>query len=235
MSASPIRVLLIDDHPVVRRGLIELITCELDCVCSEAATREECLTAIDAYPFDLAVLDISLGQESGLDLIPQLDDLGIRIVVYSMFEDGETVRRAIDDGCMAYISKRDSAEALLQGLQHALAARVFLSPIATAAIESRSASAGRIEDGLSKRELQTLELLGRGCSKQEIATELAISVRTAETYFQRIIEKADLKGLPELRKLAIEWRLGALRTPWIAPASIGINSTSLANEPEHVD
>ena len=235
MSSEPIRVLLVDDHPVVRRGLIELITCEMTSLCFEAADREECLSIIETIPFDIAILDISLGQESGLDLVPKLDDAGIRIVVYSMFEDAETIRRAIDDGCMAYVSKRDSAEMLLQGLHEALAARMFLSPIATAAIESRPPSSGRIEEGLSRRELQTLDMLGRGCSKQEIAAELEISVRTAETYFQRINQKMNLKGLPELRKFAIEWRLSAFRTPWAPTAPGTTTDANASSEFEHAE
>ena len=235
MSKEPLRVLLVDDHPVVRRGLIELITCEIPSQCFEAADRETCLSIVETIPFDIAVLDISLGQESGLDLVPKLDDSGIRIVVYSMFEDAETIRRAIDDGCMAYISKRDSAETLLKGLREALAARVFLSPIAKAAIESRTLPSGRVEEGLSRRELQTLDMLGRGCSKQEIAAELAISVRTAETYFQRINQKMNLKGLPELRKFAIEWRLSAFRTSWVPTAPGVVANEDESNEPQHAD
>ena len=110
MVKLPTRILLIDDHLVVRRGLAELIGSELDCCCTEVANSDECLAALQANSFDLAVLDVSLGQESGFDLVERLNEKEIRIVVYSMFEDAKTIRRALGMGCNAYVSKRESAD-----------------------------------------------------------------------------------------------------------------------------
>ena len=208
MVKLPTRILLIDDHLVVRRGLAELIGSELDCCCTEVANSDECLAALQANSFDLAVLDVSLGQESGFDLVERLNEKEIRIVVYSMFEDAKTIRRALGMGCNAYVSKRESADDLFLGIKHALAAQEYLSPIAACAVASSPrVGADKQEGELSRREVELLDILGRGCSKQEIAETMAIATRTIETYFLRIMGKLSLSNINELRKYAIERRV----------------------------
>jgi len=213
MGVPPIQILLIDDHPVVRRGLSELICCEIECCCSEASNAEECLAIVQRQKIDVAVLDISLGEKDGLELIDKLNSHEIKTVVYSMFEDPETIRRALFEGALSYVSKRDAADELLLGIRSAIDSRIFLSPIAAAAMEHRIGGIGApLDDVLSLREVQTLDMLGKGCSKHEIAEKLSISVRTAETYFQRIIEKLGLSNTKDLRKFAIEHRLQHVRS-----------------------
>ena len=208
MVEAPARILLVDDHPVVRMGLAGLIDCEIGAYCFGVSNREECLAAARGRAFDLAILDVSLGEENGLDLIGWLNEQGIRSLVYSMSEDAETIRRALFEGCFAYVSKREESEALMDGIRSALNAEIYLSPIISAVLASWPESTGRKFEGvLSRREIQTFEMLGRGYSNNEIAVRLSISPRTAETYVQRIMEKLELPSVKELRKLAIELRV----------------------------
>lgn len=202
------QILLVDDHPVVRMGLAGLIGCDIVCECVGASGRDECVALATGRKIDLAILDVSLGEENGLDLIGWLSEQGIPVLIYSMMEDAETVRRALFEGCFAYVSKRDDSDALLDGIRSALNAEIYLSPIVADALSSGLERAGsELEGVLSRREIQTFEMLGRGYSNNEIAEQLAISPRTAETYIQRIIEKLELPSVKELRKLAIELRV----------------------------
>ena len=205
-TGEPFHILLIDDHPAVRRGLAELISCEISCRCSEAANLNECFEAIQSDAFDLAVLDISLGEESGMELIDDLSAKGIGIVVYSMFEDAETIRRALHEGCLGYVSKRESADELIACIRRVLNSETYFSPVAVCALNESSTGEGSIETILSRREMQTLDMLGQGLSRQEVSTVLGISVRTAETYCQRIVTKLNLSGIGALRKFAIDQR-----------------------------
>ena len=208
MVEAPARILLVDDHPVVRMGLAGLIDCEIGAYCFGVSNREECLAAARGGVFDLAILDVSLGEENGLDLIGWLNEQGIPSLIYSMREDAETIRRALFEGCLAYVPKREESEALLDGIRSALDSEIYLSPIAAAVLTREPETGGReLEGVLSRREIQTFEMLGRGYSNNEIAERLAISPRTAETYLQRIMEKLELPNVKELRKLAIERRV----------------------------
>lgn len=202
------QILLVDDHPVVRMGLAGLIGCDIACECLGASDRDECVALATGRKIDLAIIDVSLGEENGLDLIGWLSEQGIPTLVYSMMEGAETIRRALFEGCFAYVSKRDDSDALLDGIRRALNAEIYLSPIASAALASGPERAGsELEGVLSRREIQTFEMLGRGYSGSEIAEQLAISPRTAETYVQRIVDKLELPNVKELRKLAIELRI----------------------------
>ena len=202
------QILLVDDHPVVRMGLAGLISCDIACECIGASSRDECVALATGRKIDLAILDVSLGEENGLDLLGWLGEQSIPALIYSMMEDAETIRRALFEGCFAYVSKRDDSDALLDGIRSALNAEIYLSPIVADALSSGLERAGsELEGVLSRREIQTFEMLGRGYSNNEIAEQLAISPRTAETYIQRIIEKLELPSVKELRKLAIELRV----------------------------
>lgn len=215
-----VQILLVDDHSVICMGLAGLIGSEIECECLGASNREECVAMVKGREIDLAVLDVSLGEENGLDLISLLKEQGIPALIYSMMEDAETIRRALFEGCFAYVSKRDDSDALLDGIRSALAAEFYLSPIAAAALEKRPETTSReLEGVLSRREIQTFEMLGRGYSNNEIAEHLSISPRTAETYVQRIVDKLELPNIKELRKLAIESRVRH-RTQDVAPQSM---------------
>jgi DNA-binding NarL/FixJ family response regulator len=122
------RIFLIDNHPSVRQGLKQLLAQESHVVCGEAGCGGEAFESIGSSGADLAFLDLSLGQESGLDLIPGLRALGIRVLVYSLREDADTIEKAFAAGAGGYVSKREMSEILLTAVADLLAGRRHLSP-----------------------------------------------------------------------------------------------------------
>lgn len=200
------RVFLVDDHPAVRQGLALLLAQDAYVVCGEAENRAELLARIDAVGAEVALVDLSLGGESGLDLIGDLRSRDIPVLVYSMHEDCGAIERAFHRGAVGYVTKREVSAVLLEALGEVLAGRRYASPRAARSLANRIISGGDGvgEEPLSQREEQILSRLGRGESNVEIAGALHIGVRTVETYYARIIGKLGLGGMKELRKYAIK-------------------------------
>jgi len=202
-------ILLIEDHPTVRMGLAMLLSRDHHWICGEAGNRHELLTALTLLEpdrADLALLDLSLGTESGLDLIDILHNKGIPVLVYSMHEDEANVRRALAKGVQGYVCKREASAVLLAAVRDVLAGNRHVSPLA-----ARGLSENLIDmpqpvspNVLSEREQQIVSLLGRGERAPEIADQLCISVRTVETHCMRAAEKLGLAGMKELRRFAIK-------------------------------
>ena len=204
-TKTAVRVFLADDHPAVRQGLALLFTQAGHTICAEAENRAETLGRLAASQADIAVVDLSLGDESGLDLIADLRARDVPVLTYSMHEDPETIERAFNAGANGYVSKREASEVLLGAIQEVLQGRRYISPraaqsLANSVLPSQNAPG---EIPLSERETQIMGMLGRGDSNAEIASTLTISVRTVESYFARIIEKTGVHGMKELRKYAI--------------------------------
>lgn len=199
-------IFLIDDHPAVRKGLALLLTQEAHRICGEAGSAAETFQQIGRSGAGIALLDLSLGDESGLDLIQDICAFGIGVLIYSMHEDADTIQKARDAGALGYVSKREPEELLLLAVAELLAGRPYLSPrIASAMADSRAVTQPmRPEALLSEREQQLLTMLGQGDGLQDMAAAFGISVRTVETYFCRIITKLELEGMRELRRFAIK-------------------------------
>ncbi len=199
-------IFLIDDHPAVRQGVKLLLSQESHIVCGEAENRFETLERIGSSGADMALLDLSLGAEGGLELIAGLGELGIAVLVYSMHEDADTIERAFAAGANGYVSKREVAEVLLTAVSDLLAGRRHVSPLVAQSLANRALSAPKanLETLLSEREQQVLTMLGQGESNADIAAAFFISVRTVETYCARIIDKLNLDGMKELRRYAIK-------------------------------
>lgn len=205
------RVFLADDHPAVREGLTLRLMQERFEVCGEAGSRAEVLASIDGSGADIALVDLTLCEESGLDLIPDLRGRGIAVVVYSMHEDADTVYRALAQGAASYVTKRENSAVLVEAVRRTLAGERYVSPRIAAALDAArelERQSGR-PAALSERERQTMELLARGESNVDIARALGVSVRTVESYCARILVKLGLDGMKALRKYAIgEYRPG---------------------------
>jgi DNA-binding NarL/FixJ family response regulator len=199
------RIFLIDDHPMVRKGLKHLLEQESYIICGEAGNRREALEKIGSTGADIAFLDLSLGKESGLDLIPELQKHGIRVLVYSMHEDLETIEKAFATGADGYVCKREMEEVLFRAVSDLLAGRRHVSPRVARSLADRTLFEAdeKPEQLLSEREREVLEMIGRGESIADIAAALFISPRTVETYYSRIIAKLELGGMKELRQYAI--------------------------------
>lgn len=215
------RIFLADDHPAVIDGLKLLLAQDRHTICGEATCRAELLERIDASAADIALVDLALYEESGLDLLPELLARGIPALVYTMHEDVVTLRRALDCGASGYVTKREPSAVLLEAVRRVLAGERFISPRVSASagapghaqaqtpgVSGQGGQGGQVIP-LSEREEQILDLLRCGVSNAEIAGSLGVSVRTVETYFSRIIIKLSLDGMRALRKAAsLRPRLG---------------------------
>lgn len=209
----PTRIVLVDDHPMVRERLAELISRELDMVvCGEAGDRGEALEVIARENPTLVVVDLSLKNSSGLDLIKDLRDLrpGLPILVLSMMDENLFAERTIRAGAHGYLNKQEATCKVLEAIRQILAGRIYLSPDLSGEFLSRIV--GRPQrpsqsiEKLSDRELQIFELLGQGYGSRQTAEYLGLDVKTIETYRSRLKEKLNLKNASELLRKAIAWR-----------------------------
>ena len=202
------RIFLVDDHPAVRHGLIRLLGDEAHEICGEKGSLTVTLEAILAAQADLVLVDLSLGDDSGFDLIAELSVHKIPALVYSMHEDASSIDQSLRAGANGYVSKREESEVLCLAVQKLLNGQRYLSPYAAKALADRGDSPGSSENAaqLSEREQQIMALLAQGLGPSDVATALSISVRTVESYSSRIIDKLSLSGMKELRLFAIRGR-----------------------------
>jgi DNA-binding NarL/FixJ family response regulator len=207
------RVLLVDDHPVVRDGFADVINHEPDLtVCATAEDRAGALHAIESTSPDLAVIDLTLKNSSGMELIK---DIHVRwpkllILVVSMHNENLYAERVLRAGARGYITKQQATRDILQAIRRVLGGGVYLNETTGASVLARLASKPRIEgdavlDILTDREVQVFELTGQGFNTREIATQLQIDMKTVETYRLRIKEKLNLESSSDLLKVAIRW------------------------------
>ena len=198
------RLFLVDDHPLVRAALAQLLEEAGFAPDGQAGTPAEALAHPALAASRLAVVDLALGEESGFDLIRKLRARGLAVLVYSMHEGPNAIRRALDAGAGGYVTKREAAESLAVAIRAVLAGGCYLSPRAEAALQELTPL-----DGLSGQQRQIYQLLGRGMSNEDIARQLGISVRTLESYCVRIMDKLGVQGVKELRRQAIRGALAA--------------------------
>lgn len=207
------RVLLVDDHPIVRRGLAELINHEPDLsVCGEAQNAQEALDALAALEPDLAIVDVSLQETSGIELIK---DIKIRypemlMLALSMHDETLYAERVLRAGARGYVMKEEAAEKLMTAIRKVLSGQIYLSEKMAARALSKFVHGARDTDGsplgrLSDRELQVFELIGRGRGTRQIAETLHLSVKTIESHREHIKEKLKLTTSAELVQHAIQW------------------------------
>ncbi len=204
-SGQGVRIFLADDHPAVLDGLSTVFAGNGHVVCGVAVSIQEALDTIDGCKADIAVVDLSLCGESGLDLIALLKERNIPVLVYSMHEDSSTLQRALDQGAAGYVAKREASDVLLEAVRQVLEGKQYISPRVAANFDPDSSVAGTTWNtgNYTEREKQIIALLGQGEQTIEIAERLGISVRTVETHCSRIIIKLNLDGMKALRKYAI--------------------------------
>jgi DNA-binding NarL/FixJ family response regulator len=211
------RVLIVDDHPVVREGLALLISAQPDLeVCGEAEDVASACRLLDEARPDVVVVDISLPGGGGLELIKRIraHRPTIRMLVSSIHEEGAYAERALRAGALGYINKREATRTLLDAIRRVRDGHIYLSEQMTDRLLSRAVAGGEPAvdgssvDSLSDRELDVFESIGRGESTREIADRLHLSGKTVETYRERIRKKLGLKTGGELARRAMEWVLG---------------------------
>jgi len=209
------RVLIVDDHPIVRQGLRRMIEPEPDLVvCGEVQTEREARAAIRALSPDIVIVDISLAQGDGLELVRDVHAQRpeLPMLVLSMHDELIYAERLLAAGASGYIMKHAASDQLLIALRQVLSGDVYLSEslaatLGRAGAEGGSGTSGGIDpiDRLSNRELQVLSLIGRGLSSREAAESLGLSVKTVETHRQSLKRKLNLLTNAQLLQFAINW------------------------------
>ena len=212
MSEKKERVVIVDDHPLFRERLCELINHELDMeVCGEAEDAQLAIELIRNTSPDLAIVDITLKGSSGLELIKNVRALptSVPVLVLSMHDESLYAERALRSGATGYITKHESAEKVLLAIRRVLAGEVYLSGTLTSAflkgLTAGLKSTSQPLDRLTDRELEILELIGRGHATRQIAETLQLGVATVDTYRARIKEKMNFRSGTELQHFAIRW------------------------------
>jgi DNA-binding NarL/FixJ family response regulator len=210
--ARSLRLLIVDDHPIVRHGLAQLIAAEPDMeVCGQATSAAEALEVVAAAAPDVAVVDISLENESGLRLIQQIRERypEVKTLVSSIHDEATYAPRALKAGAMGYIEKRESITRIIEAVRHVLEGKVYLSPKMTNQLLHHAATGKPFDRNpastLSNRELEVFEKIGRGETVQQIARKLGVSPKTIESHRKKIREKLNLKNSAQLSRCAITW------------------------------
>jgi len=207
------RILLVDDHPIVRDGLAEAINHEPDLtVCATAEDGPEAMAAIERAKPELAVIDLMLKSSSGLELIKDVRARWPRllILVVSMHDETLYAERVLRAGARGYITKQQATRDILLAIRKVLGGGIYLSEKTASTVLARLtsqplAAGDSIADMLADRELQVFEMTGRGLSTREIAEQLRIDMKTVDTYRTRIKEKLNLESTSDMLKLAIRW------------------------------
>jgi DNA-binding NarL/FixJ family response regulator len=209
-----VRILIVDDHPVVREGLALQIATQPDLeVCGEAEDLPGALALVETARPDVVIIDISLKNGNGFDLIRRLRARydSMPLLVWSMYPENLYAERALRAGAQGYLNKGRATRQLMDAVRAVLAGKVYVSgeladELLQRVVGAKSAARSPIER-LSDRELQAFELMGHGLTTEAIAVKMHISPKTVETYRARIKEKLGLNNLPELIQRATQWVL----------------------------
>lgn len=211
--SRPVKIVIVDDHPLVRERLTEVISEERDLiVCGEAESRQQALEVMKAKFPDLMIVDLSLKDSHGLELIKDVQVSGSKtaVLVVSMHDEALFAERCLRAGARGYITKQEATRNVLVAIRKVLAGEIYLGEAVAQKLLGRVAGrpvfspSGAVEK-LSDRELEVLELIGKGCRTRQIADRLRLDSKTVETYQARIKEKLRLDDANELRQYAIEW------------------------------
>jgi DNA-binding NarL/FixJ family response regulator len=207
------RVFIVDDHPLVREGLTNLINSQSDLiVCGEAKDSSEAIDGIAKERPDVAIIDISLTNESGLELIKNLAKQfpQVAAVVLSMHDETLYAERALRAGARGYVMKHETSKSVLASIRRVIAGDIYVSERIVNRMALRLTSARRRAgsspvERLSDRELEIFQLLGQGRTPSEIARDLNLSLKTVQAYCARAKEKFGVTSLTALLRAAIRW------------------------------
>ncbi len=211
--SNKIKVLLVDDHPLVREGLVNLINQQAGLeVCGEAGSEPQALEMAAMANPDVAVVDITLENGSGLELLKSLKAgyPSVKALVLSMHDESLYAERALQAGARGYIMKREAAKKVIAGIHAVHAGQIFVSEKISSALTEKFIGGGSAKDAspveqLSDRELQVFELIGRGQGTRQISETLHVGFKTVQAYQARIKEKLNLANASELMRAAIRW------------------------------
>ena len=215
-QTGPLRIVIVDDHPIVRKGLTELINHEPGMVvCGESDTADGGLARIRADHPTVAIVDLSLGMDSGLQLVKTLNASlpDVKVLILSMHDETLHAERALAAGACGYIMKDAAMQHLVGAVRCVASGRTYVSPEMSERIVARMTGRRDMPDAtapferLTDREREVLTLIGQGLGTRDIARQLTVSVKTVETHQARIKEKLGLTHVRELTRAAVNWGL----------------------------
>ena len=207
-----IRILIVDDHPLLRRGLKDILAREMAPVfCGEGANAEEALSQVQVHDWDMVILDVSMPGRSGLYILRDIKGLRpkLPVLILSVHSENQLAQRLLKAGASGYMNKESAPEELIKAIRKVLAGGRYVS----AAMAEKLAfdnieDAGKpLHERLSDRELEVLRMIGIGKTVSQIGAELNLSVKTVSTYRSRILEKMNLATSADLMQYAIRNQL----------------------------
>jgi len=207
------KIFIVDDHPIVRQGLTQLINQDASLtVCGEASDMASALQAVPASQPDLVIIDISLGPDSGIRLIEYLlfSNPSLLILVLSMHDESLYAERCFRVGAKGYVMKQEPPEKVISALKIVLNGEVYISDKLSSKllyklVSKQSAAYSSPIEQLSNRELEVFQLIGKGFKTRKIAEQLNLSVKTVETYIDHIKRKMNLEDSRDLILHAVQW------------------------------
>jgi DNA-binding NarL/FixJ family response regulator len=213
MQEEKIKILLVDDHPLVREGLANLIHRQPDfVVCGEAGSEPEALELVRTVQPSVAIVDITLENGSGLELVKSIKGLypAVTVLVLSMHDESLYAERVLRAGARGYIMKNEAAKKIIQGIRIVLTGQLYVSDKIMAAMNEKYVAGGTVAgdsplEQLSNRELEVFQLLGLGHNTRQIADHLHVGFKTVQAYCARIKEKLQLANVNELLREAVRW------------------------------
>ncbi len=199
-----IRVFIVDDHPLVRQGLAQ--------ICGEAEDSSSAMRGIEHTKPDAIIVDISLQGNNGLELIKNVKAINehVPILVFSMHDESIYAQRALRAGAKGYVMKKESSEKIVDAIRRIIKGEIFVSPrvadqVLHQIVNGPANAAVSPVDRLTDRELEVVQLIGRGLSTREIADSLHLSVKTIESHRAHVKEKLNLRNATELVQFSVQW------------------------------
>ncbi len=215
-AGDRIRVLLVDDHPAIREALTETISGKIGIeICGQAASADEALRLVPKVKPDVAVVDISLEDAHGLDLVQnirvQFPD--VQVIVFSMYDENVYAERAVRAGASGYLMKSEPTQKVIEAIRAITRGEVYLSHQMASRILSKvargqSSRPSFAVDEFTDREMAVFQMLGEGYTVEEITERLSLSRKTVETYRRRAKEKLGFETVSELLQFAVQWTHG---------------------------
>lgn len=221
-SRSRTQVFVVDDHPAIREALAAAINSKIDMrIIGESATAQEALNKMERHTPDVVVVDISLEDAHGLDLVEELRTRfsDVRIIVFSMYDESVYAERAIRAGASGYVMKSEPTEDVVKAIQAVSEGDVYLSRrmssrILSKVIRQQDYAFRSATEQLTDREMTVFKKLGEGQSVRDIADQLDLSRKTVETYRRRAKEKLGFESVDELLQYAVQWTFGREQNGW---------------------
>ena len=214
MIKPKVKIFLVDDHPLVREWLTNLIHQQPDLVvCGESEDAPHALQQIASTKPDVAIVDITLKQSSGIELIKNLKVMqpNLAIIVLSMHDERLYAERALRAGARGYIMKRETAKKVIGVIRQVLTGKIYMSESLTALfaekfVDGRLPNGGSLVEQLSDRELETFQLLGKGYETRQVAEMMKVSMKTVQAHCANIKIKLQLTNAAELLREAVRWQ-----------------------------